>query len=117
MALSDDMTAKALRLINKFGSAAILVKPSSNTYNVATGTTDVIVGTETTLKAHIESYASEQIKGLVIAGDSNMLISSDGVTFSKDDTIKFKDDVYSIINLMPLWLQDAVVVYELQVRK
>lgn len=117
MALSDDLTATALRLINDFGSDITLVKPSSSTYDFESGTTDVIAGTETILKATVDSYESEEVKGLVIEGDIKMMISSNGVTIGKDDTIKFQNEVYQIINVMPLYLQNNIVVFNLQVRK
>lgn len=117
MALSDDLTATALRLINEFGSDVTLVKPSSSSYDVATGKTVTVAGTETIIKANIGTYESEEVKGLVIAGDIKIMISSKDITIGKDDTIKFQGDTFQIINLMPLYLQNAIVVFNLQVRK
>ena len=118
MPLSTQMLKVAKDLIAQFGSTVILKKPSSSTYDIASGTTIVIAGTETPLKANIESYASEEIQGLVLVGDIKIMISSENVNIDiANDKIIFNSIEYNIINNEPLYLQDVVIVYQLQVRK
>jgi len=117
MELSTQMKQVATDLINQFGSTAILKKPSSSNYDIASGTNIVIAGTQTTHKAHIESYSSEEIKGLVQSGDVRIMVATiDSISVSKDKII-FNDIEYNIINVEPIIMQDTVIAYTLQVRR
>ena len=118
MPLSTQMLKVAKDLINQFGSTVILKKPSSSTYDIASGQTIVVDGTEDILKANIESYSSEEIQGLVLVGDIKIMIHSENVTINlAEDKIIFNSVEYNIINNEPIYLQDEIIVYQLQVRK
>jgi len=118
MELSTQMQQVANDLIAQFGSDVILKKPSSSTYDIASGTTIIIDGTETTYQANIESYSSEEIQGLIQSGDIKIMIPSEGVDIViADDKIIFNSTEYNIINVEPIYLQNVVIVYNVQVRK
>ena len=117
MSLAQQLIPTAKLLIEEFGTNVVLKTPSSNTYNPATGLTTTIAGTETTIKADISQYSSEEIQGLILSGDLKIMISADGVTLGVDDKIVFDSIDWNIINTMPTYLQGLVVIYELQVRK
>lgn len=117
MALSSEMQLLASSLLTQFGSTVTLKKPSASTYDIATGTTIVTPGTETVIKASIESYTSEEIKGLVQAGDIKIMIPSGTAVDIAKDTIVFNSNTYQIINVEPLYLQNEIVIYNIQVRK
>lgn len=118
MALNTQMTQVAKDLIAQFGSTVTLKKPSSSTYDIDSGTTIVIAGTETIIKANIESYTSEEIKGLIQVGDIKIMISSENIEINiGQDKILFGGIEYNIINNEPIYLQDTIIVFQLQVRK
>ena len=118
MALSTQMLQVAKDLINQFGSTVTLKKPSSSTYDIASGSTVVIAGTETAYKANIESYSSDEIQGLIQSGDIKIMVPSEGIEIKmSEDKIIFDSIEYNIINIEPIYLQDIVIVYNLQVRK
>jgi len=117
MALSNEMQKVATDLINKFGSTVILKKPSSSNYDIASGRNIVADGTQISHKANIESYSSEEIKGLVQSGDIRIMIATTDYVSVQKDKIIFNSIEYNIINVEPLYLQDAVIAQTLQVRR
>ena len=118
MALNTQMQQVAKDLISQFGSTVKLKKPSSSVYDIASGKTNVTAGTEISYKANIESYTSEEIKGLIQVGDIKIMIPSEGVVVNiAEDKIIFDTKEYNIINSEPIYLQDTIIVFNLQVRK
>jgi len=118
MALSSEMRQISKDLILKFGSDIKLKKPSSSVYDISSGETVVTPGTETIYKSVIESYSSDEIKGLIQSGDIKMMLADNSVDISiSDDKIVFNNIEYNIINVEPLILQNEVITINLQVRK
>ena len=104
-------------LINKIGSTLTLKKPSSSTYDVSSGEIVTVDGTTTTIKAIIESYTSQEVQGLVQAGDLKIMVTHDNVIEMEKDTIILQDREYNIINVMPELQGDVILYYNVQVRR
>jgi len=117
MALNNEMQKIAKDLLNQFGSTAILKKPSSSNYDIASGSSIVIAGTQTTYKAHIENYKSEEVQGLIKSGDVRIMIATDDSISVSKDKLLFNSIEYNIVNIEPNILQDTIIVQTLQVRR
>lgn len=115
--ISPQMIAIAIDLINQFGSTISLESSSTSSYNINTGQIETIDGISTDIKATIESYKSEEITGLIQAGDIQMTVANDDLIVTLDNKITFKGITYNIINIEPLYLEDVIVIYNLTVRK
>jgi len=117
MALVDDLIPTAIQLIQEFGSEVKLKKPSSSNYNVATGMVETVDGTETIYKADISSYELQELGGAIVGGDLKILMANENQVFSQsNDKIIFNNEEFDIINIKPMYLQNKIMMYELQVR-
>ena len=118
MKLSEQMQRVGKDLINQFGSTATIVKPSSNTYDVATSKTIIMPGIEVEIKAHLEAYKSEEIKGLIQVGDLKIMVDyeTSDIDIAKDKLL-FKGTIYNIINAVPIYLQDEIIATTIQARR
>lgn len=115
--INPQMIKVATDLINLYGSTITIKSASSTSYNTSTGQIETIDGLSVDVKATIESYSSEEIKGLIQGGDMHMTVSSDNLVVTLDNKIEFQGITYNILNIEPLYLEDVVVIYDLQVRK
>lgn len=113
--LSPSLIATAITLIDQFGST-ITLQTVSNSYNTSTGQIEETVDVSSPIKAVIDSYKSEEVQGLVQAGDIRITIGN-AVAPDINTKVVFNSNTYNIINIEPLYLEDAIVIYELQVRK
>lgn len=113
--ISTKMIEVAAMLIEQFGST-ITLKSESNSYNTATGQIESTLTASDPIKAHIESYKSEEVQGLVQAGDMRVMIGN-AIAPTINTKVVFNSNTYNIINIEPLYLEDAIVIYTLQVRK
>lgn len=113
MALSDTLQDTANTLIEKYGSTITVKEPDSVSY--VNGDVVSVDGASTDIKGHVDSYKSEEIEGLIQQGDLKILTKYD-VVYTKDTTIVFKGTPYKIINTMPVYLQDSIIYYEIQIR-
>ncbi len=125
MALKDNLTRAATKLINKFGNSVILTEvviPDPDAYNSATST---IPQTETqyNIKAYISGIttaqlsigragASEAVTGLYGVDDFNAKFVFDG-----DVTKIWLVDGAEIISLDKTSIQDGIIVWDAVCRK
>ena len=118
MELANQIIPLAIDMIDRFGSDITLVRPSETSYNVDTGKTETIAGDEIILKGVIESYTSEEVQGLVQVGDIKIMLANDNLIIDMtSDKIKFNNVLYNIINVEPLYLNNEIMIYTLQVRR
>lgn len=110
---SNNAIAVANRLIDTYGSTITVKEPSSTSY--VNGDVVTVAGTETNYLAHVQAYESERIGGLIKEGDIEIL-TKNNIVYTKDTKIIFKGTIYSIINLAPLYAQDDIIIYSIQVR-
>ncbi|MBL0721243.1 MAG: hypothetical protein JJV88_01530 [Sulfurovum sp.] len=117
--LVDDMQQVALDEINNYGSDVELKKKDSNNYNPATSENETVEGATFNLKALFEAYSSDEIDGLIQVGDVRLMVAyKDTVTYDiANDIIIFKNTKYNIVNIQPMFLQNKIVYYILQLRK
>jgi len=99
----------------EYGSAITLISVTQTGYNPATGGTETTASTST--KAIIKQYASTELSARVadnVALNSYQLSAMfyfDGVV-DIGDRITFRGETMNIIYVMPLYLQDTVIKYE-----
>ena len=125
MALKDNLTATAIKLINKFGNSVVLTEvviPNHDDYDPAAGT---IPQTETThnIKAYLSQITTAQLSvgrsatsqseiGLFGVEDFNAKFVFDG-----DVTKLWLIDGAEIISLGKTSIQDGIIVWDAVCRK
>lgn len=112
--ISPEMIAVSIDLINQFGSTAQIQTGTDEDYVDGSIVETPILSAE--FKAVIDSYKSEEIEGVIEVGDIRVTMTNEIVPVIKQRFI-FKGKNYNIINVVPLWLEDVVVIYEIQCRK
>ena len=119
MSLAEDILPQAVELINTYGSDMNVQKASSQSYNPLTQKVETVAGALVPIKGTFESYSSEEIKGLIEVGDVKILTPYvEGQDFALgSDVIIFNGTNYNIINIEPLYLQNQIIIYSLQVRR
>ena len=113
--LSDSLIPTAIMLINQFGST-ITLKTETNSYNTATGQIESSLVSSDPIKAGIESYTSQEVQGIVQAGDMKVMIGN-AIVPTLNNKVVFNSNTYNIINIEPLYMENVAVIYTLQVRK
>lgn len=119
MSLAQNLIPVIAGIINDFGSDIVLKKIGSSRYDVALGKTVTTPGTETSLKATYETYSSNEIMGLIQAGDIKVLVAfNENIYFDiATDKLVIGSIEYSIISIQPQVLQNKTLFWEVQVRK
>ena len=119
MSLSTNLRATAIALIDKYGNDVVLKKADSTTYDVPSGTTIVVEGDSIPLKATYVSYSSDEIIGLIQAGDIKATFSYDAsIVFDlASDKIIIDTITYNIVNIIPEIAQNNLITNTLQLRK
>ena len=115
--LPDKFRKKFLITMKDVGSTVILKKPTGTNYDVSTGQTTQTFS-ETIYKCDIKSYTSEEIKGLVVAGDIKVRFPNDLlIDLAEKDKVVIDGLEYDIKNIMPLLKKDIKVYFDVQVRR
>ncbi len=119
MSLSTNLRATAKAMITKYGNDVTLKKSDSTDYDIATSKTIVVEGDSIALKATYESYSSDEIIGLIQAGDIRATFAYDStISFDLSSDVIIIDNVsYNIVNIMPEIVQNNTVTNTLQLRK
>ena len=112
--ISPNLILQSIELINLYGSPITLGTNAVTDY-IDGSIVEVTPPTENIVKAVIESYTSQEISGLINAGDIKILISNEIVP-NMDTSVTFNSKAYNIINIEPTFLEGVVVIYQLQVR-
>ena len=119
MSLSTNLRATAIALITKYGNDVTYRKQTGTTYDIATGTTVPTYDPDVQLKATYLSYSSDEIVGLIQAGDIKATFSYDAtINFDiTSDKIIIDTIIYNIINILPEIAQNNLITNTLQLRK
>lgn len=114
--ISPQLIETAITLIEQYGST-ITLKTETTAYNTTTGQIESTPNTSNPIKAVIDAYDSKEVQGLIQAGDIKMTLANDNLTINTDAKIVFNALEYNIINIQPVYLEDNIVIYEIQVRR
>lgn len=117
MSLATEILPQAVELINTYGSDIVLQKYTDG-YDTSTQKATKVPALPINIKGTFESYSSEEIQGLIEVGDVKILTPYvEGQDFKLgSDVIIFNGINYKIINIEPLYLQNQIIIYQLQVR-
>jgi len=113
--LKDEFQA----LVDLEGST-ITVVHYTEVYDISSGTNIMTETSRHDYKAGIEAYDSSVVKGLIQAGDLEVIIidNPDNPTINKStDKVISAGQTYSIENISPDIYRDLIIAYTLQVRK
>ena len=82
-----------------------------------TSKTVITAGTQIDMKAEVSHYTSQEVNGIIEAGDVRFTISSDGVSISNKDTILFNNMEWNIVNIVPTYMGEDSIIYEVHGRR
>ncbi len=116
--LKDTLTATANSLIDKYGNDGTLDLNDAS-YDPITGETTGVAST-ISLKYTAENYQDhELVEGAVLSGDSKLTIKANNSGVIPTKNMFFLDYTnvkFAIMSVTPTGTQNAVIIYELQVR-
>lgn len=116
MGTLDALTAVALSLHNKFGTAATLKQTTTGAYNPATGQASTTV-VDLEVFGVPARYSTFELGDTIEEGDIRFTIAGDAATPDVDDTVTFGGDTYRVISVKAQYATDNVAYYELQLRR
>lgn len=120
--LGPKMTRLASRLSEKYGASATISRKTGGTFVPATQSISGGTLTTDTLKVVVEEYRAAEVDGTNIRyGDKKITIPLSGLTNllepAPDDTIEVLGAKYRIVNVFGVSSGDAIVAFQVQVRK
>ncbi len=115
--INPSLIKTTIDIINQFGSPITLGTDAISEYNTDTGRIEEVTPPNSRIvKSVIENYTSQEVGGLINAGDIKMIISNEIIP-TMNTRVTFNNLDYNIINIEPTFLEGAVVMFEIQVRK
>lgn len=115
MALKDNLTATAIKLINKFGNSVVLTEvtiPDPTAYDTATGSIP-----QTEVPHNIKAYQSQLTTAQLETGLYGIDDFNAKFVFAGDVTKIWKLDGAEIISLQKTSIQDGIIVWDAVCRK
>lgn len=120
MTFATDMAAVALELLEEFGEAVTLTRPSSSAaiYDPATGIATPVSPATYTGQGYPYRYESSEIDGTnVRVGDQRLLLATSGMVLPQTgDTVIVGGTTYSVVRGRQERVAGTAVFYEAQIR-
>lgn len=128
----DNITAKALELVNRFGTDVYLIKPFNSTWDKKYDPVELNVYWENTLTGFITfeepemdsflgdgvitSFKTKEIDGTLIQRDDRLILATKIPVPQLGDTIRVGDVEYKYISHKSVAPNNVTILYRIQVR-
>ena len=116
MALSSDLIAVSIDVIDQFGKEITIRKATGITHDTTTAS-HTRSYTNVTQKAVIEAYKAMELIGMVKAGDFKVVLANEGTEPDVSDLLQIDGLDYNIVSVEPTYLQEEIVIFTVQARK
>ena len=94
----------------EFTDDATIREPATETYNPATGSTATVYAVSIATKCSRQDYESKQVQGEVLAGDTEIIIDSDGISEVRPNSrVTVGSDINNVIMSKPVPKKEPII--------